>query len=99
MEWTRFSGHVISVLKGASHAQILYFLSCGLCEQMVDLNWREKDDLDRGRRTDSLTTKERVSLRRLCRDNKKLKMKRATLAKATTFFAGETETLPESSRS
>ena len=55
---------------------------------------REQDDLDKGRREDSLTTEERSELRRLRRENKKLKMEREILAKASAWFARETETLP-----
>ena len=62
-------------------------------------NWVKLDDLDQGRREDGLTTEERAELRRLRRENKKLKMEREILAKAAAWFARETETLPESSRS
>ena len=62
-------------------------------------NWVKQDDLDNGRREDGLTTEERAELRRLRRENKKLKMEREILAKAAAWFARETETLPESSRS
>ena len=60
---------------------------------------REQDELDQGRRTDGLTTEERADLRRLRRENKQLRMEREILAKAAAWFARETETLPESSRS
>ena len=60
---------------------------------------REQDDLDQGRRTDGLTTEERSELRRLRRENKQLRMEREILAKAAAWFARETETLLESSRS
>ncbi len=62
-------------------------------------NWVKQDDLDKGRREDGLTTEERTELRRLRRENKQLKMEREILAKAAAWFARETETLPESSRS
>ena len=45
-------------------------------------NWVKQDNLDNGRREDGLTTEERVELRRLRRENKKLKMEREILAKA-----------------
>ena len=57
-------------------------------------NWVKQDDLDKGRREDGLTTEERSELRRLRRENKKLKMEREILAKAAAWFARETETLP-----
>ena len=44
-------------------------------------NWVKQDDLDKGRREDGLTTEERSELRRLRRENKKLKMEREILAK------------------
>ena len=62
-------------------------------------NWVKQDDLDNGRREDGLTTEERTELRHLRRENKKLRMEREILAKAAAWFARETETLPESSRS
>ena len=57
-------------------------------------NWVKQDDLDNGRREDGLTTEERSELRRLRRENKKLKMEREILAKSAAWFARETETLP-----
>ena len=44
-------------------------------------NWVKQDDLDNGRREDGLTTEERSELRRLRRENKKLKIEREILAK------------------
>ena len=57
-------------------------------------NWVKWDDLDQGGQTDGLTIEERAELRRLRRENKKLKMVREILAKAAAWFARETETLP-----
>ncbi len=62
-------------------------------------NWVKQDDLDQGRREDGLTTEERAELRRLRRENRQLRMDREILAKAAAWFARETETPPESSRS
>ena len=53
-------------------------------------NWVRQADLDEGRRTDGLTTAERDELRRLRRENKRLKMEREILAKAAAWFAQDT---------
>ena len=69
------------------------------CLSKPSATGREQDDLDKGRCEDGLTTEERAELRRLRREHKKLKMEREILVEAAAWFAQETETLPESSRS
>ena len=56
--------------------------------------WVAQADRDVGIRTDGLTTEEREELRRLRRENKQLKIEREILAKATAWFARETESTP-----
>jgi len=51
-------------------------------------------DRDEGRREDGLTTKEREELRRLRRENRQLKLEREILAKATAWFARESNSIP-----
>ncbi len=51
-------------------------------------------DLDEGFRQDGLTTAEREKLRRLRRENRRLRMERETLAKAAAWFARQTESIP-----
>ena len=58
-------------------------------------NWVVQADLDEGRRTDGLTTREREELRRLRRENKQLHMEREILKKAAAWFARETGSVPE----
>lgn len=56
--------------------------------------WAPQADLDEGRRQDGYTTKEREELRRLRRENRRLKEEREILAKAAAWFARETGTVP-----
>jgi transposase len=55
-------------------------------------NWRRQDQLDRHERDDGLATDERDELRRLRRENARLKQERDLLKRAAAFFAAETET-------
>lgn len=54
-------------------------------------NWLKQDDLDAGRRTDGLTSEERVELSQLRRENRQLKIEREILSKAAAWFAREAE--------
>jgi transposase len=58
-------------------------------------NWKRRDDLDAGRRTDGLTTQEREELNRLRRENRRLLQEREILKKAAVWFARETESDPK----
>lgn len=62
-------------------------------------NWIKQDELDRGQRQDGLTSEERAELARLRRENKQLKLEREILAKATAWFARETDSIPPRSSS
>jgi transposase len=62
-------------------------------------NWVKQADLDEGRRRDGLTTAERQELARLRRENKRLRLEREILAKATAWFARETGSIPPESSS
>jgi transposase len=55
-------------------------------------NWRRQGERDRGERDDGLTSVEREELRRLRRENVRLKQERDILKHATAFFARETGT-------
>ncbi len=59
--------------------------------------WMIQADLDVGRRSDGLTSAEREELRKLRRENKRLKMEREILAKAAAWFAQETGSIPPKS--
>ena len=56
--------------------------------------WVKQADLDSGRRDDGLTTTERAEIRRLRRQIKQLRTERDILAKATAWFARETDSIP-----
>ena len=54
-------------------------------------HWITQADADEGHRPDVLTSVERDELRRLLRENKRLQTERDILAKATAWFARETD--------
>ena len=58
-------------------------------------NWVKQAQLDAGERKDGLTTEEHAELRRLRRENRRLKMEREILEKATAWFAREAGSIPE----
>lgn len=60
-------------------------------------NWVAQADRDAGLRADGLTSAEHRELRRLRRDNKRLRVERDILAKAAAWFARETDSVPNSS--
>lgn len=60
-------------------------------------NWIVQAHLDEGLHTDGLTTDEREELRRLRKENRRLQQERDILAKATAWFARETDVIPPSS--
>jgi transposase len=57
-------------------------------------NWVKQADLDDGRRADGLTSSDRDELRRLRRENRRLREEREILKKAAAWFAGETGSSP-----
>ena len=65
--------------------------SLGVSQQSLR-NWARQDEADRGERGDALSTAEREELRRLRRENARLKQERDILKHATAFFARETGT-------
>src|SRR3954463_10949619 len=63
----------------------------GVSEQTLR-NWRRQAQVDRHERDDGLSTDARDELRRLRRENARLKQERDLLKRAAAFFARETET-------
>ncbi len=63
-------------------------------------NWVYQAERDDGHRSDGLPSPEQEELRQLRRENKQLRLEREILAKATAWFARETDAIPkDSSRS
>jgi transposase len=65
--------------------------SLGVSQQTLR-NWAKQVAIDRRERDDGLTSAEREELRRLRRENARLKQERDILKRATALFARETET-------
>jgi transposase len=65
--------------------------SLGVSQQTLR-NWAKQVAFDRRERDDGLTSGEREELRRLRRENARLKQERDILKHATAFFARETGT-------
>lgn len=57
-------------------------------------NWIAQAARDAGERPDGLTSLEREELTRLKRELRQVKLEREILAKATAWFARETDTIP-----
>ncbi len=64
--------------------------SLGVSQQTLR-NWRRQAQRDLGERDDGPTSDEREELRRLRRENARLRQERDILKRATAFFARETE--------
>jgi transposase len=62
-------------------------------------NWVSQADRDEGRRKDGLTTAERQEMVKLRRENRRLREERDILAKATAWFARETDSKSKKSSS
>ena len=70
----------------------------GCCAQTIR-NWVRHSDRDEGRRDDGLTSSELEELRRLRRENRRLREEREILKKAAGWFARETGSVPGRSSS
>ena len=64
------------------------------CSDQTIRNRVRQADLDEGRRDDGLTSAEREALRRLRRENRRLREEREILARAAAWFAREADSVP-----
>ncbi len=64
------------------------------CSDQTVRNWVAQADRDAGRRSDGLTTEERIELTQLRRRVKKLEQEKEILKKAAAWFAQETHSIP-----
>ena len=64
------------------------------CSSQTIRNWVRQADRDEGRRDDGLTTQESEEVRRLRRENRRLREEREILKKAAAWFARETGAIP-----
>jgi len=62
------------------------------CSEQALYTWVKQNQLDHRERDDGLTSAEREELRRLRRENARLKQEREILKRAAVLFAAETET-------
>lgn len=63
--------------------------------EMTIRKWIKQAGIDAGERDDGLTTEERAELRKLRRDNRRLREERDILKKAAAWFARETRSIPD----
>jgi transposase len=62
------------------------------CSHQSLSGWVKQEQIDHHERGDGLTSSEREELRRLRRENARLRQEREILKRAAAFFAAETET-------
>ena len=84
-----FRAAAIRLVKASGESIRQVAKDLGVSDQTLR-NWVAQDDVDGGRKS-GLTSDERVRLRELERENRKLREEREILRKAAAFFASETE--------
>jgi transposase len=84
-----FRREAVQMLRGGRTPRELA-ASLGVSEQTLR-NWRRQDQADRHERDDVVTSDEREELRRLRRENARLKQERDLLKRAAAYFAAENE--------
>ena len=85
-----FRREAVELLKRSGKSVPVLASELGVSPQSLR-NWVRQRELDRGERSDGLTSDEREELRRLRRENRRLVQEREILKAAATFFARETD--------
>jgi transposase len=88
-----YRGKIVALVRAGRNAHEL--ASEFECSAQTIRNWVAQADADQGKREDVLSSVEREELKKLRRENRQLKLEREILAKATAWFARETNPNPD----
>ena len=85
-----FRAHAVELWRTSGKSQRAVALELGVSNEQLR-KWIQQDDLDKGVRSDGLTSTERQELRHLRAEVRTLRMERDFLKKAAAFFARESD--------
>lgn len=85
-----FRREAVRLLRSSGRSISQLSKELGVSQQSLR-NWAKQEQLDKGERSDGLTSSEREELRRLRRENRVLAEERDILRKAAAFFAKESD--------
>lgn len=84
-----FRTEAVRLVQTSKESFAILAADLGIAEQTLR-NWVKRAEIDAGQRS-GLTSKERIELQRLRRENRLLREERNILKKAAAFFARESE--------
>jgi len=85
-----YRAHAVELWRTSGKSQRAVALELGVSNEQLR-QWIRQDDLDKGMRTDGLSSTERQELRHLRAEVRTLRMERDFLKKAAAFFARESD--------